>query len=105
MLRQEGLAVGVRSGRVELAEELAERHQLRIGERLSAKAQHQVIEPGLADLRENFRRQRPRQVDAADFGAEGGGELFDLDRCHAQPMCFLRNSSERVRASFALSAW
>src|SRR5882672_7456536 len=75
-----------------------------IGERLSAEAQHEIIEPGGADLGEDFFRQRPRQVDAAYFGAECFPQLPDLDR-GAHPMCFLRNSSVRVRASFALSAW
>src|SRR5207245_4544686 len=108
MLGQEGLAVGIRPRRIELAEELAEREQLRIGEPLAAKAQHEMIEPGPADLRESLRGDRPRQVYAAHFGAEGSYELLDLTRRHvraAQPICLRKNSSVRERASFALSAW
>src|SRR5258705_9061725 len=112
MLGEEGLAVGIRTGRIELAELPAERQQLRIRESLPAEAQHEMVEPGLADFGEGFRRERPRQIDTGHFGAESVRQLFHLDRRHgapryreAYPRCLRKNSSERVRASLALSAW
>jgi hypothetical protein len=64
--------------RIKLAEVAAEGEELRIGELLAAEAQHHVLEPRGTDLRAELRRDRLREIDAADFGAESWGEFFDL---------------------------
>jgi len=72
----------VRPGRIELAEKPAEREELRVGKLLAAKADHQMIEPGPADLGEGRRRQRARQVRPAHLGAQRVGKLLDTNRSH-----------------------
>ena len=47
--------------------------------RLVAKKQHQMLEPGLANLGALFVRQRAGEVDAADLGAQGAGHAVDRD--------------------------
>ena len=79
MVGQERLAVGVRPGWIEIAEAPGERHQLRIGELLAAEAEHEMLEPGLADRGDGVLRERPGEIDALDFGAESLPELADLN--------------------------
>ena len=55
MVGVERPAERVRSRRIELAEVAAEREDLRIGELLAADAEHQVLEPRCAHLREPLR--------------------------------------------------
>ena len=55
-----------------------ERHVLLGREILAAEEQHQVLEPGPAQLGRDPGRQRPRQVDPAHLGAEGAGDSPDL---------------------------
>src|SRR6266853_2551276 len=87
MLGEERLAVRVRPGRIEFAEQPAEGNQLRIGELLATEAEHEVIEPSLADFGEGPPRQGSRQVDAGYFRTKGVSELLDLDRRHAVYLC------------------
>ena len=49
MLGEERLAVGIRSGRIELAEMTGEGDELGVGEPLPAEAQHRVLEPRRPD--------------------------------------------------------
>jgi hypothetical protein len=70
MVGEERPAERVGAGRIELAEVPAEGEHLRVGELLAPEAQHQVLEPRGADLGEDFRDDRLRKVQAADFSAE-----------------------------------
>ena len=63
----------------ELAELAGERHVLRVGHRLFAKPQHQMVEPGGANRVAILGAERLADIDAADFGAEAGFERDDFD--------------------------
>ena len=58
------------------AERLREREELRVVERLLAKKNHAMLEPRLANFPDGIRRERLHEIDAVDFGADGGGEFF-----------------------------
>ena len=73
------LAISAAGIEFELAELAGERHVLRVGHRLLAKAQHQMFEPGGADRVAVGGAERLADIDAADFGAEPGGERDDFD--------------------------
>jgi len=74
------LFAGLRERRaVERAEARAESDQLRIGERLPANHDHEVIERGLVDRGVTGGVQRPH-VAAAHLGAENGLGRDDFDR-------------------------
>ena len=73
---------------IELAEQRAEAHQLVVVEALAAKAQYQMVGPGLVDRRQRRRRLLAGQVDSLDISAErrpgrphGYGRSFQ-DCCH-----------------------
>ena len=61
-------------GRVvfEFAELAGERHVLRVGHRLAAEAQHQIVEPRLADRVAVRGGSFSRMIDAGNVGAEPG---------------------------------
>src|SRR6185437_2512940 len=63
---------------LELAELPGEAHVLRVGHRAVAKAQHEMVEPGLADRIAVGGRQRLADIDAGNLGAAAGLERMDL---------------------------
>ena len=69
-------------GRVvfELAELAGERHVLCVGHRLAAEAQHEIVEPRLADRVAIGGAERLADIDARDIGAETGLERVNLYR-------------------------
>src|SRR5665213_286188 len=79
----DAILFGDQRGRVEFefAELAGERHVLRVGHRRPAEAQHEVVEPGLADRAAIWGRERLAYVDAGDVGAAAGGEGVNFN-CH-----------------------
>src|SRR5438105_15922167 len=83
--RNEGLAVRIRPGRIELAEQPAELEHLRIGELLAAEADHQIVEPSFTYGRERIRGDGLGRVDAAHFGSKRLTDFLYLDCGHGFP--------------------
>ena len=77
-------------------------------EALIAEEDDAVAQKSAADIRELRRLQGPRQIDAADLGAEGGRQLADLDcvenlihRRLLQKTITLRKAAPRLASAMA----
>ena len=71
-------------------------------QRLAAKEDDAVPVKGAADVRDLGRRQGPRQIDAVNFGADGGRQLAHLYCIEGhQKITTLRNASPRLTSAMA----
>ena len=73
-----GSPYGLGPGRIELAEVLAQRNELRVGERLPVEHEHEALAPSRFDRVAVAARERGGQVDAGDFGSERRVEMGDV---------------------------
>ena len=81
-----------------LAEQPREAHLIVVAQRLIAKYQHLVLQPGRPERGRHCGRDLTREVDADDLGADVGRETPHLER---RPCCCLSPIGRRVRRHFA----
>ena len=74
---------------VQFAEQAGERLVLLHSHVLITEEDDLVFHEGIVNLREGLVAQRPRQIDAADLGADAGRQRIDLDRLVGH-LAFLR---------------
>jgi hypothetical protein len=85
MVGEERPAERIGSGRIELAEIAAEGEHLRVGKLLAAKAQHEVLEPCRANLREHVGGDRLGEIETADLGAQRFTDFLNAKQVRGAP--------------------